>query len=82
MSPPLTEGIVEYEGEGAPKPTLRQMAHDVSLFLAWAGEPRMEERKRIGFQVMIYLILFTILLYFSTRRLWLRAHQESEEDEN
>ena len=42
----------------------------------------MEERKRIGFQVMIYLILFTILLYFSTRRLWLRAHQESEEDEN
>ena len=50
MSPPLTEGIVEYEGEGAPKPTLRQMAHDVSLFLAWAASPAWKSASASAFR--------------------------------
>ncbi|MET0481941.1 MAG: cytochrome c1, partial [Aestuariivirgaceae bacterium] len=39
-------------------------------FLAWAGEPKMEERKRIGFQVMIFLAVFAVLLYLVKRRIW------------
>ncbi len=81
MPPPLTDGIVDYEGEGAPKATVKQMAHDVTAFLAWASEPRLEERKRLGFQVMVYLAIFAALLYFSTRRLWLTAHGEADEKE-
>ena len=47
-----------------------QEARDVVTFLAWASEPHMEERKQIGFAVMIYLLLFTGLLYASYRRIW------------
>jgi cytochrome c1 len=30
----------------------------------------MEERKRIGFQVMVYLVVFAALLYLVKRRIW------------
>ena len=68
MPPPLTEGSVTYaDGTTA---SVDQMARDVSAFLAWAGEPKMEERKRIGFQVIVYLIIFAALLYLVKRRIW------------
>jgi len=50
--------------------TPQEEAKDVVAFLAWASEPHMEERKRLGFAVMIYLVLFTGLLYASYRRIW------------
>jgi ubiquinol-cytochrome c reductase cytochrome c1 subunit len=68
MPPPLTEGGVTY-ADGT-KATVDQMAQDVSAFLAWAGEPKMEERKRIGFLVMVYLAVFALLLYLVKRRIW------------
>ena len=52
------------------KATVDQEAKDVSAFLAWAAEPHQEERKHIGFSVMIYLVLFAGLLYASYRRIW------------
>lgn len=68
MASPLTEGIVEYsDGTAA---TVDQMARDVATFLTWAGEPKMEERKRIGFQVLIYLGVLSVLLYLVKRRVW------------
>lgn len=52
------------------KSTTNQMAHDVVTFLAWAAEPKAEERKQTGTAVMAYLIIFAGLMYASYRRIW------------
>jgi len=68
MPPVLTDGAVTFaDGTMA---SVDQEARDVVTFLAWAADPKMEERKRTGFSVMLYLLLFTGLLYFSYRRIW------------
>jgi ubiquinol-cytochrome c reductase cytochrome c1 subunit len=46
------------------------MAKDVTTFLAWASEPELEERKRIGISVILFLLLLTILSYFAMRQIW------------
>ncbi len=68
MAPPLSEDQVEY-GDGT-KATVEQMATDVSAFLAWAAEPKMEARKHLGLQVMIYLFLLALLMYLVKLKLW------------
>ena len=55
MPPPLTDNSVTYS-DGT-KATVEQEAHDVVTFLAWAAEPKMEERKRFGFGVMVFLLV-------------------------
>lgn len=72
MPQPLTNGSVTFS-DGTPN-TIEQEAHDVVTFLTWASEPKMEERKRTGFNVMAFLLLLTGLLYFSYRRVWHGAH--------
>jgi len=72
MPPPLSNGSVTY-ADGTQN-TVDQEARDVVTFLSWASEPKMEERKRTGFNVMIFLIGFTTLLYFSYRRVWHGQH--------
>ena len=74
MPKPLSDGAVEYT-DGAPK-TVQQYAKDVSAFLMWAAEPTMEQRKKIGFRVMVFLIVFAGLLYFTKKRIWARAHAD------
>jgi ubiquinol-cytochrome c reductase cytochrome c1 subunit len=64
----LPAGRVTFD-DGTPS-TTDQMAHDVSTFLAWAAEPKAEERKETGFAVMAYLIIFAGIMYASYRRLW------------
>jgi len=64
----LTDDRVTYD-DGV-KATASQEAQDVAAFLAWAAEPHMEERKKLGLSVMIYLLLFTGLLYASYRKIW------------
>ena len=74
MASPLSDGIVEYsDGTEA---TMDQMARDVTTFLAWAAEPELEERHRVGFKVIIYLILLTILVYLSMKKIWSRIDSE------
>lgn len=68
MPPPLADDRVTY-GDGT-KATVDQMARDVSAFLAWAAEPKMEERKRAGFQVLIYMAVLTVLLYLTKKMIW------------
>jgi ubiquinol-cytochrome c reductase cytochrome b/c1 subunit len=68
MPPPLSDGRVEYT-DGT-KPTTEQLARDVTAFLAWAAEPHMEARKRIGLQVIIFLVVFAGLLYFTKKKVW------------
>lgn len=74
MTPPLTpDTTVEY-GKDEPKPTVDQMAKDVAAFLAWAAEPTMEERKRTGIKVMLFLLLLTGVFFVIYRRLWKNIH--------
>jgi ubiquinol-cytochrome c reductase cytochrome c1 subunit len=68
MAPPLSDGQVTYE-DGAPQ-TLDQYAKDVSAFLMWAAEPHLEERKRTGFMVMVFLAIFTILIYLTKKSVY------------
>jgi ubiquinol-cytochrome c reductase cytochrome b/c1 subunit len=68
MPPPLTDGRVEYT-DGSPA-TLDQYAKDVTAFLAWAAEPHLEARKRMGLQVFVFIIVLSGLLYFTKKKVW------------
>lgn len=72
MPEPLYEDGVEYTDGTVATP--EQMAHDVTMFLTWAAEPKLEARKRIGFKVISYLIILSFLLYFTNRRIWKDTH--------
>jgi cytochrome c1 len=71
MPQPLFPGQVTYD-DGAPQ-TVDQYSQDVAAFLMWAAEPHLDQRKRIGFQVMIYLIVFAGLLYLTKKKIWREA---------
>jgi ubiquinol-cytochrome c reductase cytochrome c1 subunit len=72
MPPPLLDGVVQYaDGTEA---TVEQMSADLTVFLAWAAEPTLEERKRTGLKVMLFLIVLTGLFYATKRKVWADAH--------
>jgi cytochrome c1 len=72
MPPPLNANSVTYS-DGT-KATIEQEAHDVTTFLAWASEPKMEERKRFGFGAMVFLIMLAGVLFMAYRKLWKDQH--------
>ena len=74
MSNQLSDGLVEYsDGTNA---TVEQMSKDVTTFLMWAAEPHLEARHQMGFKAIIYLIILTVLVYFSMKRIWSRIETE------
>ena len=74
MSNQLSDGLVEYaDGTNA---TVEQMSKDVTTFLMWTAEPHLEARHRMGFKAIVYLIILTILVYFSMKRIWSRVETE------
>ena len=74
MSAPLSDGIIEYsDGTNA---SVQQMSKDVTTFLMWAAEPSLETRHQMGFKAIVYLIILTILVYFSMKRIWSRFESE------
>lgn len=72
MAPPLQDGLVEYT-DGTPT-TVDQYAKDVSAFLMWAAEPHLDQRKRIGLNVLIFLAVFAGALFLTKKRIWANAH--------
>jgi len=72
MPQPLADGAVEYT-DGTPA-KLTNYAKDVTAFLYWAAEPTLAERKKIGLRVMIFLIVFAGLLYFTKKKVWEKIH--------
>lgn len=68
MPKPLSDGAVPYT-DGSPQ-TVAQYSKDVSAFLYWAAEPKLDARKRLGFQVVLFLIVFAGLLYFTKKKIW------------
>ena len=72
MPQPLYDEGVEYaDGTDA---SIEQMSADVTHFLTWAAEPEMEERKRMGIKVMLFLLVLTGLFYAAKRKIWSKAH--------
>jgi len=81
MANPLSDGLVDYapveindHGElktiPAPEATVEQMAADLTEFLAWSSDPKLEQRKTAGFATMLYLLILSVLLWFSYQRVW------------
>ena len=71
MANPLSDGLVEYADGTAS--TVEQMSKDITTFLMWAAEPHLEARHRMGFKAIVYLIILTILVYFSMKKIWSRV---------
>ncbi|GJE53753.1 MULTISPECIES: cytochrome c1 [Methylobacterium] len=74
MPPPISDGAVTYpkndKGEPVVPETTDQYAKDVAAFMAWAAEPHMMARKALGFQVILFLILLSGLLYYVKKQIW------------
>ena len=71
MAIPLSDGLVEYsDGTEA---TEEQMAKDVTTFLMWSAEPHLETRHKTGFRVIVYLIILSILVYLTMKKIWSRV---------
>ena len=68
MGNPLSDELVEYT-DGSPM-TVDQYAKDISAFMAWAADPQLEERKQRGFIVILFLLVFAGLLYFTKKKVW------------
>ncbi|MDJ0948962.1 MAG: cytochrome c1 [Alphaproteobacteria bacterium] len=72
MAAPLAEGAVDYaDGTEA---SVEQMAKDVTAFLSWAAEPELEDRKRMGVKVLLFLIVLTGLFYAVKKKVWADVH--------
>jgi ubiquinol-cytochrome c reductase cytochrome c1 subunit len=68
MPPPLSDDQVTYaDGTQA---TVEQMSQDVAAFLMWAAEPRMMVRKSAGLTAVLFLLLVTVLLWFTNKKIW------------
>ena len=74
MANQLSDGLVEY-ADGT-ESTVEQMSKDITTFLMWTAEPHLEARHRMGFKAIVYLIILTILVYFSMKRIWSRVETE------
>ena len=78
MPKPLSDGVVDY-ADGSPK-TVQQYAKDVAAFLMWAAEPKLEERKRLGMRVLIFLIVYAGMLLLVKTKIWSRAEAKAGHD--
>jgi ubiquinol-cytochrome c reductase cytochrome b/c1 subunit len=76
MPKPLSDGQVEYT-DGTPT-TVDQYGRDVAAFLMWAAEPKLDARKRLGFQVFAFLIVLTVLLYLTKNKIWYEVKHHPE----
>jgi ubiquinol-cytochrome c reductase cytochrome c1 subunit len=68
MPPPLSEGAVTY-ADGM-KSTVDQNAKDVAAFLVWTAEPELNDRHWLGFVVLGFLLIATILAYGAYQTIW------------
>ncbi len=76
MPPPLFEDLVTYADETPA--TVEQMAKDVSAFLMWAAEPKLEQRKAAGVRNFIFLAVLAVLLYLTNKKLWMSVKKKNK----
>lgn len=81
MPKPISDGQVEFpkgpDGKPVVPETVEQYSRDVAAFMMWMAEPHLEARKRLGFQVMIFLIIFGSLLYYTKKKIWSRLPEHA-----
>ncbi|WP_272492186.1 cytochrome c1 [Octadecabacter algicola] len=68
MAPPLYDDAIEFaDGHAA---DVEHMSQDVAAFLMWTAEPKMNARKQAGLTGVIFLVVLSVLLYLTNKRLW------------
>lgn len=67
MAPPLP---------GEPE-AVEKRARDVTAFLAWSAEPFVEDRRRLGYKVILFLLVFTAIFYAIYRQIWAGVKKKS-----
>lgn len=71
MPPPLSkDSAIEYQPDAGAKGSLEQNARDVTAFLSWSADPSLDDRKQIGWLVLLYLAITTLLLYLVKKQIW------------
>lgn len=71
-APLASDGQVTYsDGTVA---TVDQMSRDVSAFLTWTAEPKLDKRKQTGWPVLGFLIFATVLAYLAKKNIWADQH--------
>jgi ubiquinol-cytochrome c reductase cytochrome c1 subunit len=75
MPPPISDNVVEYQ-DGTIA-TIEQVAHDITEFLVWAANPHMEERKSIGLKVIMFLIIFSGLMFVVNKKVWAKIKKNN-----
>lgn len=68
MAPPLYGEDVEFADGHSNE--LHHEAEDVAAFLRWTAEPHQDARKRTGFVAVFFLVILTVLLYLTNKRIW------------
>ena len=68
MAPPLYGEDVEFADGHSNE--LHHEAEDLAAFLMWTAEPKMMARKQAGFVAVTLLMLLTVLLYLTNKKLW------------
>ena len=76
MPPPLSDGLIKYT-DGT-KGSLDNYARDVSAFLMWAAEPKLEQRHKTGARVLIFLAVFAAIMYLAKRTVWAKLHRHDD----
>jgi len=78
MPQPIRDGQVDYpkgpDGKPVVPETVAQYSRDVAAFLMWVAEPRLDRRKQLGLEVMLYLLIAAGLMYFVKKKVWASAH--------
>ncbi|MGL5010367.1 MAG: cytochrome c1 [Paracoccaceae bacterium] len=68
MPPPISDDLVSYaDGTAA---TADQISMDISAFLMWTAEPKLDARKQAGFIGVLMLSLLAVMLYLTNKKLW------------
>jgi ubiquinol-cytochrome c reductase cytochrome c1 subunit len=68
MAPPLYDEAVEFSD--GHKNDVEHLSEDVSAFLMWTAEPKLNQRKRAGTVGVLILGVLTLLLFLANKALW------------
>ncbi|WP_108813275.1 cytochrome c1 [Loktanella sp. Alg231-35] len=75
MSQPLWGDDVVYEDGSSTE--IEAVAQDVAAFLMWTAEPKLVARKQAGLTGVLFLIVLSVLLYLTNKRIW-APHKNKE----
>lgn len=68
MAPPMTDGQIEFADGHAND--LHHLSEDIAAFLMWTAEPKMMARKQAGFVGVLILVIMSVLMYLTNKRIW------------